>query len=704
MAPTKKKKKVAANPARGFATTSIAKKPEGIEVANLPEAPSSHTGSTTKLESRDGQGMPGVNGVEEKRQDLTPEEYEKELEASELQTIVDRFGGKVRKDAARQVAKLRTDRRQLRSQADPMNTVQWLPPELLNRALNLINKENEMATHQPVLDRGQSLKNIQEDEQLARLWTLQEILLKLGISRNIVQEMERYALQIGSTFPQISLSNSDSIWGLNEALEWLASQCIASDLPDYEREQSKSTSEGPTVSSSGDDEAEGHIQNFSTERKREILQDTDDHPDEGSPAPETGESHDEFQNDLLSEMDSDLEPGELLSNYLSTKSSLYLLEPGTIATSVAKKKSNKGGQKRSTPKLPKAKALQRRLQKIESDILFDQDEADRAWPQRKIDLDIEQAHLKKARSVEKDSTVPGDPQGLADRERQDNEDIAAPEIFMKAEAQAKEDLETPELSEGDEMLGGLFPDNPDSSPVSTNQPVDASTPNSQGVEMTIRDFGKWTGISPRRVLEEACRSRDSKALLCFRHVSSTSFSHRHSVTISWSKDQDVPNFVSLHGVKVTLRPRETIISMISLSTPDSSQSESFLSTAALFVIFSSSPKEEKSFLRLPGVWKDLWTEFAETKKNYLDQNDRRTLEELREILRDSNANSNDLKDTDKDPLKIESPNKNIDGKDNTGVSIPSLEETSTPSVHLQNVWERIDSSNEYRNMLVRLSP
>lgn len=28
-----------------------------------------------------------------------------------------------------------------------------------------------------------------------------------------------------------------------------------------------------------------------------------------------------------------------------------------------------------------------------------------------------------------------------------------------------------------------------------------------GVKITIRDFGKWTGVSPMRALEEACRSR-----------------------------------------------------------------------------------------------------------------------------------------------------------------------------------------------------
>jgi ATP-dependent RNA helicase DHX29 len=48
-------------------------------------------------------------------------------------------------------------------------------------------------------------------------------------------------------------------------------------------------------------------------------------------------------------------------------------------------------------------------------------------------------------------------------------------------------------------------------PVNEVDPVTGKTSTvvngSNGVRVTIRDFGKWTGVNPTRVLEEACRAR-----------------------------------------------------------------------------------------------------------------------------------------------------------------------------------------------------
>jgi ATP-dependent RNA helicase DHX29 len=65
-----------------------------------------------------------------------------------------------------------------------------------------------------------------------------------------------------------------------------------------------------------------------------------------------------------------------------------------------------------------------------------------------------------------------------------------------------------EVNDDDEDdIGGLFASLPQNE-------VDASTGESRtvvnssdGSQIVIRDFGKTTGISPRRALEEACRSR-----------------------------------------------------------------------------------------------------------------------------------------------------------------------------------------------------
>jgi ATP-dependent RNA helicase DHX29 len=73
--------------------------------------------------------------------------------------------------------------------------------------------------------------------------------------------------------------------------------------------------------------------------------------------------------------------------------------------------------------------------------------------------------------------------------------------------------------------------------------------------------------------------------------------------------------------------------MKSVAASDSKQSEAYISTAALFHIFSGNAKDEKVGLRLPPVWKDLWSEMAEAKKNYLDTQDREAVRSLRTLVR-----------------------------------------------------------------------
>lgn len=74
--------------------------------------------------------------------------------------------------------------------------------------------------------------------------------------------------------------------------------------------------------------------------------------------------------------------------------------------------------------------------------------------------------------------------------------------------------------------------------------------------------------------------------------------------------------------------------MISASTPDAKQSESYIATTALFLIFGSSTKEEKVSMRLPPTWRDLWTEFAAAKKERMDETDRDAIRIFRDMVRE----------------------------------------------------------------------
>ena len=80
--------------------------------------------------------------------------------------------------------------------------------------------------------------------------------------------------------------------------------------------------------------------------------------------------------------------------------------------------------------------------------------------------------------------------------------------------------------------------------------------------------------------------------------------------------------------------------MITEAVPDAAQSEAYVSTAALFLIFSSVPKEEKVYLRLPSVWKDYWDQLSALKKSNDMAADREELRVIRSLI-DASTVKND---------------------------------------------------------------
>lgn len=232
MAGGKKKKKPAANPARGFATTSIASKPK-IEVAEQ-EAPSTalseqqgnlKTEENEQAASADTKLDPTVTSSKV----LTAEEFEKQLEDSELQILVEKHAQKSKRDALRQKTRLETDRRVLRSQAESLSTRKWLPPELMEEILDLVSGEGRFTGQSN--DTAGSTKQASEEELTIRLWTLQQALVGAGFMEEKAIRAIRHVLDISD---KIAVGNKDAIWGMEESLEWLARECTRDELPDYE--------------------------------------------------------------------------------------------------------------------------------------------------------------------------------------------------------------------------------------------------------------------------------------------------------------------------------------------------------------------------------------------------------------------------------------------------------------------------------------
>ena len=222
----KKKKKAVANPARGFATVSVSSKNKEaiINEGNSLSSAATDVSTATLVEKQDGSvTLRSGNGDENQKaiQDMTPEELETYLETEELRNIVQQVAPKVRTDAARQIARLKSERRQLRQQAEQVT----LP------GLTDIIVAHSLRDH--LLDRNEVARfNITTNEELdllTRLWTLEQILVKLDMPN--VHEALSHVVQIWrGGLPE---KTAESVSGLETCLRWYAEHTLAADLPDY---------------------------------------------------------------------------------------------------------------------------------------------------------------------------------------------------------------------------------------------------------------------------------------------------------------------------------------------------------------------------------------------------------------------------------------------------------------------------------------
>ncbi|KAI6779489.1 ATP-dependent RNA helicase-like protein [Emericellopsis cladophorae] len=602
MAGTKKKKKPAANPARGFATTSIASKPrpENEEPKQQNVAPPSKGDSAPPSSAAPAAVVGNASKPDApKEQSLSPEEFERQLEESELQLLVEKHAQKVKRDAQRQQSRLETDRRLLRGNGDSVNCPKWLPEDLMGHILEIIQAESRFAASSIVPEASGNSKMPSEEDMIIRLWTLQQTLQATGFPQSRVAAVVKYIIDIA---PNVSVAGKDLVWGLEEALEWLARECDAAELPAYEsrpKPVAKDTpSDTPTSTrpstprpsgAQGKGKANGRSKTKALSAKK-----------------------------LVVTCDSDIEPDNLQPEYLATKRKLLELERGYTTAS-----SDNDDQELA---IAKAEA---RLKRIEDDVLFDLYLAEQEWKKQRVaverDISATKQQLKSAQD-ESPETSQDKPEHEVKDESEDG-DVSEEAQRIAAEILAQDDEE-------DEGIDGLFASLPQTE-------VDEATGKSQtvvtsadGIRVVIKDFGKLTGLSPKRVLEEACRSRDGAVRISYIKISEASFANRHAVDISWSKPQEVPLVVPGGDVEVAADADRFTFTMVGVATPDASQSEAYVATAAAAHIFSGNTREEKVGMRLPPAWRDLFQEQVNAKRDHLQAQDREVVRDLRALVRE----------------------------------------------------------------------
>ena len=137
--------------------------------------------------------------------------------------------------------------------------------------------------------------------------------------------------------------------------------------------------------------------------------------------------------------------------------------------------------------------------------------------------------------------------------------------------------------------------------------------------------------------------------------------------------------------------------MVTISTPDAIQSEAYVSTVALFLIFAAVPKEEKAYLRLPPTWRDLWAELLHLKKDQVDRADRESLRELRGLVTERESSNDDRNN----PLRYEisKPNGSKTEREATNGPSSTLQSSTVNPEDLKMIWSAKVSRLSYQDML-----
>lgn len=601
MAPNKKKKKPASNPARGFTTVSVPSKPKVTDSTGAPSAADSTAASDAEKPAPATVSQPSTSvqtGVQEDPalRDYTPEQLEQHLEEAELQLLVDKYASKCKNDAVRQQAKLETERRLLRSQASPLNLSDWLPSETLDSVLKLVLKE-EQELEPSGRDSSATKRSVSEEELCTRLWTLKETLLKLGFPESKVEDSLKHILfYFSGNAPS---GSKDVVWNLDESLDWLAMHCEPDELPSYGRNKSQLSRTSEAFPSWITDNEQLRSSSPSSPARSEHGMKKAGEPRISS-----------IPSVCPDDSDSSIDPDTLVPEFLELRSRLYRLRPDYFDQPKKGKKANTG-KADGYDSDPQVMKIKRKLSKIENDVLFDRVEAEDRWKEKLNEVRKEQAFIRQ-------------------KERQIDAPSAAPSEKHEVEKQEAEPEEVP--FPVDDENAGLFGDM-FSAETSIAEPTLVAEPMSSSIQ--IRDFGKPTGLSPRRVLEETCKARDPGCTVTYKDISSSTYSNRKAVEVKWSKPQDIPFPLSLDMVTHKSNPYATFASMDTIATPTSQQAEGYISTLVLFLISAQNPKESKAYLRLPAVWRELWTELSAVKKQQEDEADKDTVRHLKKLVQEN---------------------------------------------------------------------
>ena len=193
--------------------------------------------------------------------------------------------------------------------------------------------------------------------------------------------------------------------------------------------------------------------------------------------------------------DDNVEPQEMLNRYLELQTRLFKRQPELTViehprlTKAKSKKTQKEQQAEDADIV--SRRLLSRISRLQRDLLFDREEAYEKWGELRIHLLREAAERK--------------------RLQLDESPIATP-VGSSAASSSTQPTPTATSSEdGNEPdgigLGEFFESLPEVGVDVTTGNSNVTTSDADGEPITIRSFAAWRGLSPRKILEEACKAR-----------------------------------------------------------------------------------------------------------------------------------------------------------------------------------------------------
>lgn len=652
-----KKKKAAVNTARGFATTSTPSK------IKPPEPPVQEDPVPSKApEDVEVPGVkPGSGDANTGEEEYTVPTEEEQADF-ELQCFVEKNGLKVYRESQRIVKKTEAEKRTIRNICFPLKLEKILRFNLTRYASR--QKVEELENQDVGL--GEQILRLAREEQsqlypeepkasagrgetvLMNAWILHKTLTDMGFRPGRVEE----GLQ---TLARRNNSPLDKDKGLDSAMEdtldWLALYCDEDELPGFldttpgsgnvSKRGSSDVTPAETQLSSGISTPRQQISDTRhlTVRAAETKLESDDIPIVAEGAGGNSESEEEEEEEEV------LNPEQLIPEYVKLQTQIYELDPASTAVSGSKK----GARGRKTPQAPKElsseqikklKNLKNKLRGLIQDPLFDLGSAELFWAEERLSLEKENWVKKQPEGKWVDKNPSASKQQTSSTSQHDEE---AEGVQFRTSGDGSFDDD----NLGTDFIGGLF----------EPPPREETTAGRDGGEtVSIRNFEDEAGLTGnsfgknkskakagvgsilvKSVLEEVCKSRDMGSRVRYEVIPGTAISIRSRVIISWSSIAAASSFKPIlnsdkRSPVIVNSPSllSTVFSMNSFGTPTKEQAEGYIATYSLFQLCSK--KEEKIYLRLPTLWRGLWTELVEEARLEKEHKERETLKLLKNLL------------------------------------------------------------------------